>query len=247
MSRGRESDGVVIFHTADLHNRLRPEAARRLKGLKASHPGCLLLDAGDAVAAGNLTFRPGGEPILRAMAEIGYDAMAMGNRESHPRRSFLARKLRDATFPVLAAGIAAKKSPVPEIVKPYVILRSGGERVAIIGSTRQITKPGSVWAGITDYAWEDPVQVAASLVPELGVRADLVICLSHCGLATDRKLAALPGVSLVLGGHSHRRVIEQGEGATIVHPGSHGRWVSRSKFRGRELLGVELLPLESER
>jgi len=244
MSPGEPAGSVVIFHTADLHNRLRPEAAQRLKELKESHPGCLLLDAGDAVGAGNLTFRPGGEPILRTMSEIGYHAMAMGNRESHPRRSFLERKLRDAGFPVLAAGLTARKAAVPGSVKPYVILRSAGARVAVIGSTRQITKPGSVWAGIADYVWEDPVETTARLVPDLAARADLVICLSHCGLAVDRELAALPGVSLVLGGHSHRRVVEQGEGATIVHPGFHGRWVSRTEFRGQELVSVELLSLE---
>ncbi|MDH4180358.1 MAG: hypothetical protein OEV33_07585, partial [Armatimonadota bacterium] len=61
----------TFFHTADLHNRLSPAAARRLADLKRRHEGALLLDAGDAIGAGNLAFRPGGEPILRRMAEIG--------------------------------------------------------------------------------------------------------------------------------------------------------------------------------
>jgi len=246
MSPGDSASSLVIFHTADLHNRLRPEAARRLKELKESHPGCLLLDAGDAVGAGNLTFRPGGEPILRTMSEIGYHAMAMGNRESHPRRSFLERKLRDAAFPVLSANLVSKKAPVPDIVKPYVILESAGRRVAVIGLSPQMTSPGSLWSRVTDYVFEDPVEAASRLAAELSRQSDVVVCLSHCGLAIDRQLAAIPGVSLVLGGHSHRRIIEQGEGATIVHPGSHGRWVSRSEFRGRKLVAVELLPLGAD-
>ena len=100
---------VTIFHTADLHNRLTPAAARQLAELKHQHPGSLLLDAGDAVAAWNLTYRLRGEPILRIMAEVGYSAMAMGNRESHPFRNALARKLRDASFPVLAANIRNRR------------------------------------------------------------------------------------------------------------------------------------------
>ena len=72
-----EDRTVTIFHTADLHSRLPPAAGRQLVRLRQDHPGCLLLDAGDAVAAGNLTFRLRGEPILRQMAAIGYDAMAI--------------------------------------------------------------------------------------------------------------------------------------------------------------------------
>ena len=98
-------EAALILHTADFHNRLPPAAARQLARLKQDHPGSVLLDAGDAVAAGNLTFRLFGEPILRRMASIGYDAMAMGNRESHPSRPFLERKLRDASFPILAANL----------------------------------------------------------------------------------------------------------------------------------------------
>ena len=93
-----EGPAVTIFHTADLHSHLPPAAGRHLARLRQDHPGCLLLDAGDAVAAGNLTFRLRGEPILRQMAAIGYDAMAMGNRESHPTRRFLERKLRFLIF-----------------------------------------------------------------------------------------------------------------------------------------------------
>ncbi len=250
MSSGRRrrsaEAALVILHTADLHDRLKPEAARRLAELRAAEPNCLLLDAGDAVGAGNLTFRPGGEPILRTMAEIGYRAMTMGNRESHPRRWFLERKLRDAAFPILAANLVAEGAPAPEVVKPYVVLRAGGSRVAVIGPTREITKPGSRLAGITDYVWRDPVEAAAEYVDELKGRADLVVILSHCGLTVDRKLAALPGVDIVLGGHSHRKTIERGDGAPIVHPGAYGRLVSRTEIEGGKVANVELLPLEVE-
>lgn len=251
MSSGRErrsaEDTLVILHSADLHNRLKPEAARRLAELRAAEPNCLLLDAGDAVAAGNLTYRPGGEPILKTMAEIGYQAMTMGNRESHPRRWFLERKLKDAAFPVLAANLVAEDVPAPEVVKPYVVLPAGGLQVGVIGPTREITKSASALAGLTDYVWRDPVEAAAEFAEEIRDRVDLVILLSHCGLTVDRKLAALPGVNLVLGGHSHVETIERGDGAPIVHPGAYGRLVSRSEFRGRELVNVELVSLEAER
>jgi 2',3'-cyclic-nucleotide 2'-phosphodiesterase (5'-nucleotidase family) len=239
--------GVVVLHTADLHNRLSGRAAERLQELKRSHPFALLLDAGDAVAAGNLTFRPGGEPILRLMAEIGYDAMAMGNRESHPMRLGLTQKLRDAAFPVLSANIVARRGSLPEAVRRYAVFERQGLRLAVFAITPQMTKPASVWGKVTDYVFEEPAATAATIAAELRKEADLVICLSHCGVTVDREVAALPEVDVVLGGHSHRALIEQPPGsAAIVHSGVYGRQVSRTRILSREHLQSELLPLEAE-
>lgn len=237
---------VVIFHTSDLHNRLSPAAARQLSELKASRPDALLLDAGDAVAAGNLTFRLRGEPILRKMAEIGYDAMAMGNRESHPSRRILERKLREAAFPVLAANLVAKRQPLPEAVQNHALLTGvGGRRVAVIGLAPQITRPDSVWARVTDYIFDDPLSAAGRLAEELREKADLVVCLSHCGDRVDRGLAALAAVDLVLGGHSHRDFVEQEPGqAMIVHPGHHGSHVACTEITDRDDVRCVLHPLE---
>jgi len=236
---------ALIFHTSDFHNRLKPAAAGQIAELKRRHPGALLLDAGDAVAAGNLGFSPKGESILRLMAEIGYDAMAMGNRESHPNRQILERKLQDAAFPVLAANLVPKRPPLPMKVMPYMVF-PGPPRVAVIGLAPQITRPGSAWAKVTSFAFDDPVKIATRLAPRLKCEADLVICLSHCGFRIDRELAAIPEVDLVLGGHSHRDFVEQERGkAMVVHPGWHGSHISRTEISGRNRVRSELIMLES--
>ena len=236
---------VVILHTADLHNRLSPAAARQLKSLKEGEEG-LLLDAGDAVAAGNLGFRLWGEPILRRMAEIGYDGMAMGNRESHPMRRVLERKLQDASFPVLAANLVGKRQRAPEGVRRHMVFERGGARVAVIGFAPQMTQPGSVWARVTDYVFEEPVGVARRLARELKESADLVVCLSHCGEEIDRQLAAVEEVDLVLGGHSHRDLVWREPGsALVVHPGWHGSHVACTEIASREEARSVLRPLEA--
>src|SRR5690242_18578379 len=91
-----------------MHGRLNPGLAMRLSELAAGHPGALLLDAGDAISAGNLGFRVGGEPILSLMSELGYTAMTLGNRETHPRREIFPRKLNGARFPILCANAEAR-------------------------------------------------------------------------------------------------------------------------------------------
>jgi 2',3'-cyclic-nucleotide 2'-phosphodiesterase (5'-nucleotidase family) len=236
----------LFLHTADFHNRLPPAAVRQLADLKRQHEGALLLDAGDAVAAGNLWFRLGGEPILRRMADIGYDAMAMGNRESHPSRRLLERKLRDAAFPVLAANLRGHRAEVPEIVRPHIVFDTPAGRAAVIGLAPQITRPDSRWARVTDYVFEDPVESAAERAAALRKEADLVVCLSHCGDEVDEKIAALPEVDLVLGGHAHRDLVTRSEGgALVVHPGHHGSHVAQTQIADREDAQSVLIPLES--
>ena len=237
---------IVILHTADLHNRLSPAAARQLADLKRERSASLLLDAGDAVAAGNLTFRLRGEPILRLMARIGYNAMAMGNRESHPTRRLLERKLRDAAFPVLAANLLPERRPLPPIVRDHALFDGpAGTRLAVIGLAPQITSPRSAWARLTDYVFDDPLPVARKLAGELRQKADLVICLSHCGEEIDLQLAAIPEVDLVLGGHKHRNFVAHEPGrALLVHPGHHGSHVACTELSSRDKAHSVLVPLE---
>jgi len=238
---------AVIFHTSDLHNRLRPAAARRLAELKRAQSDSFLFDSGDAVAAGNLTFRPTGEPILRLMGEIGYDAMTMGNRESHPKAGALSQKLKDATFPILSANLVPRGGPLPPAIRAHVILERAGLRLAVFGLTPQMTKPGSLWAKVTDYVFEDPFAAATRVSEELRPQADLVICLSHCGLGMDRTLAEIETIDLVLGGHTHRELIEHQPGrAVLVHPGAYGHRVSHTVITSRDDVGCELIPLEVE-
>jgi len=218
---------LTILHTSDLHNRLSAAQAELIGDLHRRLEHSLLLDAGDAIGAGNLGCRPGGEPILRLMTGAGYQAMAMGNRESHPTRAVLVRKLADAGFPVLAANLMAKRQPRPEQVRDSITLAlPGGLRVAVFGLAPQITAPESWWSRVTDYVFDAPLKTAAGLAPKLRAEADLVVCLSHLGQARERELAALPEVDVVVGGHSHQEYGPQ-PGCLCVSAGHHGRCLGR--------------------
>jgi len=175
-------------------------------------PNVLLLDAGDAVGAGNLGAR-GKEPIFPLMWAAGYDAMAMGNRESHPTQAALQKKLKDARVPVLAANLrAGKDCRAPRIVQEYIECALGEEEeepwvVAIIGLAPQITPPDSWWARMTDYIFDDPLKTGPGLARKLRPENDLLIVLSHLGYERDVILCESPDIDLVLGGHTHRAVM----------------------------------------
>jgi 5'-nucleotidase/UDP-sugar diphosphatase len=194
-----------------MHNHLTPARASVIKALRARFlPDVLLVDAGDAVGAGNLGAR-GSEPILKLMAEIGYDAMAMGNRETHPTQAALKKKLRDARVPILVANLRAKQDRrPPRVVQEYIEVGVGEENqetvIALFGLTVQITAPDSWWARVTDYVFDDPLKTGPGLARKLREESDLVIALTHIGYERDVQLCASPDIDLVIGGHSHRAV-----------------------------------------
>jgi 2',3'-cyclic-nucleotide 2'-phosphodiesterase (5'-nucleotidase family) len=194
---------LTVLHTNDFHNKLTPEQAARLRKMKDSTPNSILLDAGDAIWAGNVFFRPDGEPILKLMNEAGYDAMAMGNREFHFLSTGLRKKIGWAEFPILCANVRSTKD-VGLPVKGHIVVERGGLKVAIFGLTVPMITERMLSRRVSSYIFDNPIQIAAELVPKLRGEADIVIALTHIGTSKDRELAAtVPGIDLIVGGHSH--------------------------------------------
>lgn len=215
-----------LLHTNDFHSRLTPEGAARLKAAWAALGAVpkLLLDAGDAVRAGNVGVNPFGEPILETMSELGYDAMTMGNREFHVLAPALATKIKCARFPVLCANLRPKRKGASLPTAPFLRTETGGVRVAILGLTVPMVTERMAAKALSDFLFDDPVATANRLVPELRVGSDFVIALSHLGLAGDERLAErVAGIDLIVGGHSHVALEEPRvvNATPIVQAGMH--------------------------
>ncbi len=231
-----------VFHTNDFHNALTEAGAARLRaavaavGPNAPH---LLLDAGDAIKAGNVGVNPFGEPILALMSQTGYHAMTLGNREFHVWRAALETKINRAAFPVLCANIRRRGEPplgarwddpaaAPLPVKPWRVFEvAPALRVAVIGLTvPMVTERMKAAAAISAFVFDDAVRTANALVPRLRETADVVIALTHIGLREDERLArSVPGIDLIVGGHSHVNLpAPHWEDSTpLVQAGVYGR------------------------
>jgi 2',3'-cyclic-nucleotide 2'-phosphodiesterase (5'-nucleotidase family) len=221
-----------LFHTNDFHGRLSPERAAVLAQFRREHPDSLLLDAGDAISAGNLGCRFRGEPILQRMNDLGYDAMTVGNRESHPRRELFPRKLAGARFPILCANLAARPGArLP--TQPWLALERAGVRVAVMGLSVPMFTRDQWSQPLCDYLYEDPVTTAVSLTRELRPHCDLLIALTHLGLRADEILAsAVPEIDLVIGGHSHTDMpapVRIGK-TTLLHTTAYARFLGRARL-----------------
>ena len=224
----------TLLHTNDLHNHLHVAQAGLLRRARAAiHDTGLLLDAGDAVASGNITFHHDGEAILDTMSDIGYDAMTVGNREFHFLRRGFDCKLRRARFPVLCANVRSRSGLAPPTHAVLVRdLTTANEtlRVAIVGLTVPMITAQMMVRYASAYVFDDPIQTAVKLVPKLrsDLQPDIIIALTHIGIKQDRELAErVPDIDLIIGGHSHD-ALQHGErvGETfIVQTGSHAHYI----------------------
>src|SRR5690349_17421117 len=125
-----------ILHTNDFHDGLDDAGEARLRAAVHACAGApyLLLDAGDAIRAGNVGVNPFGEPILDRMSALGYHAMTMGNREFHVWQAALETKINRAQFPILCANIRPRGAhSLP--VQPNLTLTAGGLSVTVFGLT----------------------------------------------------------------------------------------------------------------
>ncbi len=241
---------LTILHTNDLHGKLRPEGAEIIRRARESAGECLLLDAGDAVTSGNIYYRPGGEPALRLMSEAGYDAMAMGNREFHFLRPGLQSKIGLARFPVLCANIRGSEDAIGPSIRPWMLVERGGYTIALVGLTVPMITRKMLARRFSPYWFDDPIAAASEIVPMLRARADVVIAVTHIGLSADKRLAQdVPGIDLIVGGHTHAVLAEPVTvaGTRIVQAGWFAHYLGRvviSGEPGRLSMEASLLELQ---
>jgi 5'-nucleotidase/UDP-sugar diphosphatase len=242
------SGALTILHTNDLHGHYLPERADWLEGqpeiggfvmldawvraLRAERgDAVLLLDGGDLLTGTPLTDivvdGAGGGAMVQLMEEVGYDAAALGNHEFDQGYDNVQAIIDAADFPVLSSNIRAPSGgPAFDGLLPSVVLESNGIKVGVIGATTEGL--GSlVSTSMHDKLVIQPVSEAVSAeVQRLDPETDLIVVLSHIGLDADRALAAaVPGIDLIVGGHSHTYLPEPEKvGDTwVVQAGSYTR------------------------
>lgn len=216
---------VTLIHTTDLHNRLNGRAAQRLRDVVDAYPGAVLLDSGDAVRAGNAFFHPLGEPVLERMTQLGYAAMALGNREFHVFPSWMRRKLQQAGFPIIASNVEPKSGTRTPFVRSLTVDASG-VRVGILAVVTPMVREGTLMDRICGFRFLDPVGCVRDVAGELRQGTDLVVALTHCSHEVSAQVASLPEVDVTLAGHSHDTEADTTPSAVIVHSGSHARAAS---------------------
>lgn len=229
-----------ILHLNDTHSHIDPQRSGEYKGMggvieqaafidsvrtAAGKKNVLLLHAGDYGQGTSYFTELGGNIEVDVMNSLKFDAACLGNHEFDNGLDELARRLKNLKVDVVCANYDFTGSPLEGLVKPYVIVKKAGKKIAVIGLLTDIMSV--VDAGIAmKLKYQDPVEVVNALATYLKADkgCDMVICLSHLGFREDKELASqVKGVDLIVGGHSHTRIDEkevvknpEGEDVVIV-------------------------------
>jgi len=267
-----ETVELVVLHVNDTHGHWSPAGeggknvggvsrlASAVREIRAANPGrVLLLHAGDEFSRAELpVIYSGGEASMILMEAMSFDGYTPGNGDFYYGIKNLKHITRDVRFNVLMANLVYRQGR-QRALTPFVIKELNGVKVAVMGLGLVRMNRPSTWP----LELRDPVATAKALVPELRTKADVVIALTHIGLGDDRRLAReVPGLDLVIGGHSHDRVAPpekiqrpNGQGCTyLAMAGEYYRYLGRLDLRlertaGRcRLVDVQgrLLPLDEK-
>ncbi|MBE7183882.1 MAG: 5'-nucleotidase C-terminal domain-containing protein [Methylobacterium mesophilicum] len=164
----------------------------------------LALSAGDNFQGSLFYTTLKGAAELEFLNKIRFDAMTVGNHEFDDGENALAPFLDKVGFPVLGANVKADaQSRLGDRVKPSTVVEIGGQKIGIVGAvtndTPHIASPGP------DLSFTDDAEAIKAEVARLEAQGvNKIVALTHVGYERDKAvIARIPGVDVVVGGHSH--------------------------------------------
>jgi 2',3'-cyclic-nucleotide 2'-phosphodiesterase (5'-nucleotidase family) len=212
-------------------------AATIVDSIRAANPGrVLLVDAGDLLQGNPFAYiankQDSVNPIIAAMNAMRYDAAAIGNHEYNYGVPYLERAVSQAKFPMLSANTWTPDDR--HKFKPWTIVERQGVKIGIVGATT----PGvMVWDAVNvagRVKLTDIVPAVRTAVEEVkAAGANVVVVSVHSGLnepasydtvatglpsenVSERIAKEIPGIDLIVYGHSHREQKDLHIGSTLL-------------------------------
>jgi 5'-nucleotidase len=235
---------VTILHTNDTHSRIDPfpmdggrnqglggvaGRASLIKTIRQKEEHVLLLDAGDIFQGTPYFNLYKGEPEIKSMTAMGYDASTIGNHDFDAGLENLRDQLnRHSSFPMIISNYDFSGTPMEDKYIPYKIFNKGRLKIGVTGVGIELKGlvPENLY-GKTKYL--NPIEMAnrhANLLKQKG--CDLVVCLSHLGYKySDTKVSDLTlakeseDIDVIIGGHTHTflekpEVIKNKKGRDVI-------------------------------
>lgn len=244
-----------ILHTNDFHGKLTTAKRDRIASLRDNAD--FYFDSGDCIKAGNVAMPLALDPAWAALASLRCTASVSGNREFHITETGFRAKIAGCSHPILVANLRYKSGEDRRLqefqqstfaLTPDQPFASGmivGD-VGVFGVMVPMVTENMSARHISTFLNDQPADSARRCVDFLRQSVSLVICISHIGLPKDLELAAaVPGIDLILGGHSHDIVdpaVRVGD-TWIAQAGSHGRYAGLYEFSAGNLsVSYEPLP-----
>lgn len=204
---------VTIFHTNDVHSRYDSSAGMGYAMMASfvnqarKNGNVLVVDAGDTLHGTVFANSVKGESIVEILNAIGYDVMAPGNHDFNYGYDRLKELEGLMNFPLVNANIMLKGGK--HAFTPYTMIEVEGKKIAFVGAANPEMKSAIHPDYTASLEFEDAQPVRDAVHIARGEGADAVIILSHWGCDgaynpnSIEALAAIPGVTAVIDGHSH--------------------------------------------
>ncbi|MCZ6503722.1 MAG: bifunctional UDP-sugar hydrolase/5'-nucleotidase [Gammaproteobacteria bacterium] len=205
---------LVIIHTNDFHGHIKEEknyaGAARISAFvqqqRARYPRVIFLDAGDAISGTPVSTMFHGLPIFELMNAMNYDVGLLGNHEFDHGYKQIEKFREIAKQPLLSANAL---DPNGKLIgdKASHIIEVKGITIGIIGVITDTTPDLISPLGNEGISFLDPETVLKEKVREIKPKVDLLVVLSHVGHEQEKALAAaVQGIDIIVGGHSHTYV-----------------------------------------
>ncbi len=258
---GNDSIKLVILHTNDTHSRLESypiDASNRsgtsgyarraayINKIRKLEKNVLLLDAGDFFQGTPYFNFFKGEPEVKLMSYLKYDAVTFGNHEFDNGIDTLSKMIAFAKFPIVVSNVDFSKTALANKTIPFLVLKKGEIKIGILGI---FVNP----YGLIDpknrigLQYFNPIEKANETAKLLKTKyqCDFIICLSHLGhayedptLISDSVLAASTRqIDLIIGGHSHKVISSDflvkdldNHDVRIVQTGANGIQVGKIEY-----------------
>jgi 2',3'-cyclic-nucleotide 2'-phosphodiesterase (5'-nucleotidase family) len=230
-------EAVLVF-TNDVHGRHAPRdlmgseqsggapamaaALAELRAGLAEDQELVLVDSGDFLFGEGRAAQLKGIPAIRLMNALGYAVVGLGNHEFDMGWGTLSARAREARFPFLAANVFRRDHVAPRGIHPsrLVILKKAGLRLGFVGIAPEDGVATGPYSRNKGLRFGDAAEAVTREVDRLrGQGADLVIILSHQGLAADQEMlrdCPCAEVDLVVGGHHPSERVDTALGRTRI-------------------------------
>jgi 2',3'-cyclic-nucleotide 2'-phosphodiesterase (5'-nucleotidase family) len=202
-----EPKTITILHTNDIHSHfekvssIAAHIARQREEAQGSP--LLLVDIGDHMDRSAMeTEGTMGGVNVDLLNLTGYDAITIGNNEGLTLTpEDLARVYSGLQADVVCCNLLEETTgEPPSWMKKHVVLEKGGVKIGLTGATA----PFSAFYELLGFQALEPEAAIRREVELLRPQSDIVVVLSHLGLATDQRLAErIQGIDAILGGHTH--------------------------------------------
>ena len=229
-----EAVAITIFHTNDVHSRVEGNDTDQIGYAKLAtivrdaerHGPVLLLDVGDTLHGMAFSNLEKGLSVVKLLNMLGYDAMEPGNHDFNYGFDRLKELEKEMAFPLVNANIMLENGE--NAFTPFALL-DAGDKVVAVGGIANPQMTTAIHPEMIKALTFNDYDVLTDVIAQVDEKSDAIILLAHWGAddaytPNSSVLAQIPGVDLVIDGHSHTlpdEIAQVADGALIVSTGDY--------------------------